>query len=87
MVQLKNCKVSIKKTPSGGSTITLGNFWTEWCYSGHFVIFPDFHVPGVKAVISLTEFQSALCYSGHFAKIRKIVKKTRKKGVFKKFFV
>ena len=23
-------------------TVTMGNFWTEWCYSGHFAIFSDF---------------------------------------------
>ena len=36
----------------GGSTITLGNFWTEWCYNGHFVIFPG--------------FSCSRCYSGNF---------------------
>ena len=37
---------------TGGVTITLGNFWTEWCYNGHLVIFPD--------------FSCLWCYSGHF---------------------
>ena len=32
-------------------TITTGNFYTAWCYSGHLAILPHFDVPGVIAVI------------------------------------
>ena len=60
---------NLKKKLQGGVTITLGNFLTEWFYSGHSVIFPIFHVFGVIAVISSTDLKSVWCYSGHSVSI------------------
>ena len=46
--------------------ITPDNFRTEWCYSGHFVIFPNFPCPWCYRGQFLNgKFQGALCYSGY----------------------
>ena len=40
------------------STKTPDNFRTEWCYSGHFVTFPNFYALGVIAVnFSMANFR------------------------------
>ena len=52
---------------STGVTITPNDFWTDWCYSGHFGRFAEFCVEWCYSGHSgrFAEFRVEWCYSDH----------------------